>query len=124
AVSLLAIRWPLEKATFAVILALLLLPANSHPWYLTWLVPLVCFYPAPELLLWIALVPLAHQTVVEWISIGQWNGSTPLRWYIYAPVALVYSRRVVVNTVPAWLARFSTRRAPVTDIEKSVSRSP
>jgi hypothetical protein len=60
--------------------------ANCHPWYLTWFIPLLCFVPAVPLLLWTALMPLNYVVLFEWFSVGGWNGSTSMRWYVYAPV--------------------------------------
>lgn len=76
----------LEKASLAAITALLVISANVHPWYLTWLLPLLVFHPVPALLLWTALVPLAYHTVIPWVELGEWHGSTPYRWWIYVPV--------------------------------------
>ena len=78
--------WPLEKGCLAAVSAMLLLSANCHPWYLTWLFPMLALLPWPPLLIWIALMPLAYQVLVEWRAAGVWNGSTPVRWWIYAPV--------------------------------------
>ena len=78
--------WPLERITLWTLVALLLLSANCHPWYLTWIVPLLAFYPHPSLLLWVALIALAHSVQIGWQVLGQWDGSTPDRWWIYVPV--------------------------------------
>jgi alpha-1,6-mannosyltransferase len=79
-------RWSLEKAVFVTILALLFLSANCHPWYLTWFVPLLTFFPYTPILLWTALMPLSYSVLIGWKTLGVWNGSTPLRWFIYVPV--------------------------------------
>lgn len=95
----------LEKASLVTITALLMISANVHPWYLTWLLPLLAFYPVPALLLWTALVPLAYQTVIAWLELGEWRGSTPDRWWIYGPVYGML--------VGSWLARrIRTPRPP------------
>ena len=78
--------WPLERITLWTLVTLLLLSANCHPWYLTWIIPLLAFYPHPSLLLWVALVALAHSVQIGWQVLGQWDGSTPDRWWIYIPV--------------------------------------
>jgi alpha-1,6-mannosyltransferase len=79
-------EWPLERIALWTLVSLLLLSANCHPWYLTWIVPLLAFYPHPSLLLWVALVPLAYSVQIEWRILGEWNGVTPERWWIYTPV--------------------------------------
>lgn len=77
---------PLERAALWVITVLLTVSANCHPWYLTWILPLLAFYPVPALLVWTGLMPLAYRVVIGWSLLGEWNGSTNWRWFIYAPV--------------------------------------
>jgi len=106
--AVVALRWPPERGALTVITVLLMVSANCHPWYLTWILPLLVFYPAPPLLLWLALAPLAHTAVIQWIASGEWNGSTSVRYYEYVPVYLslaiwlVYgaraSRRIRANS--------------------------
>ena len=79
-------QWPLEKGCLAVIAAMLLLSANCHPWYLTWLIPLLPLVPFVPVFLWVGLAPLAYKVMISWRVLGEWHGSTPHRWLIYAPV--------------------------------------
>lgn len=79
-------RVPLERAALAAIAILLMVASNCHSWYLTWILPLLALVPVPALLLWTALVPLAYSAVISWVALGEWNGSTALRWYEYGPV--------------------------------------
>jgi len=79
-------RWPLERAALGTLTALLLLSSNCHPWYLTWLTPLLPFHPWPPLLLWQGLMPLAYAVNVDWMILREWDGSRPDRWFIYVPV--------------------------------------
>jgi hypothetical protein len=65
---------------------MLMISANCHPWYLTWILPLLAFHPVPALLLWTAVMPLAYEVLIGWTILGEWNGSTPTRWWIYVPV--------------------------------------
>jgi len=80
------LRWPLERASLTVIATLLLFSANCHPWYLTWMVPLLAVVPVTGVLLWTALMPLAYEVVIGWALLGEWEGSTAWRWLIYIPV--------------------------------------
>jgi alpha-1,6-mannosyltransferase len=84
--AVIALRWPLERGALTVIAVLLMVSANCHAWYLTWMLPLLVLYPVPPLLLWVALVPLSHTAVIRWIASGEWNGSTSVRYYEYVPV--------------------------------------
>ena len=79
-------NWELEQVTLWTIVTLLLLSANCHPWYLTWIIPLLALYPYPPLLLWTSLAPLSYRVLIEWRALGLWDGSTPERWWIYGPV--------------------------------------
>jgi len=87
AVALLTLRQlSLERASLWAIAIMLMVSANCHPWYLTWLLPLLVLLPVPALLLWTALVPLAYSAVISWVTLGEWQGSNAFRWYEYVPV--------------------------------------
>lgn len=75
-----------ERGALAAITLMLMVSANCHSWYLTWILPLLALFPVPALLLWTALVPIAYAAVISWSTLGEWNGSTELRWLEYAPV--------------------------------------
>jgi hypothetical protein len=66
---------------------MLAVSANVHPWYLSWLLPFLVRQPVPGLLLWMALMPLAYESVIWWHMLGQWTQSPEVRWWIYLPVA-------------------------------------
>lgn len=100
----------LERASLVAITAMLMISANVHPWYLTWVLPLLVFHPAPALLLWTALAPLAYHTVIPWIELGEWHGSTPYRWWIYLPVYGMLAG--------GWLARLFRRASRLPDKRK------
>ncbi len=77
--------WSLESACLATLAGALLLSANSHPWYLTWLAPFVPFAPWIPVLLWMALEPLGYSVLIGWRNLGEWKGDPPLRWLVYCP---------------------------------------
>lgn len=79
-------RWPLPQATLAIVVVILLVSANCHPWYLTWFLPLLAIHPVPPLFLWISLIPIAYLPVIGWGVLGDWNGVSPMRWLIYGPL--------------------------------------
>jgi hypothetical protein len=66
---------------------LLLLSANVHPWYLTWLLPFAVEGMRPGLLVWLALSPLFYETVIWWQIAGEWRQSPDMRWLVYGPAA-------------------------------------
>lgn len=90
AIAAALVRWSLEKAVFVTIVFMLLVSANCHPWYLTWFVPLLTFFPYTPILLWTALMPLSYAVLIGWKTLGEWNGSTPFRWFIYVPVFAMF----------------------------------
>jgi alpha-1,6-mannosyltransferase len=79
-------RWPLEKKVLATIVAMLLVSANVHPWYLTWFLPLLAFVPVAPLFVWLTLSPLFYSVLIDWKTRGVWDGSTSIRWWVYVPV--------------------------------------
>ena len=83
-------RWSLEKAVFVTTVFMLFVSANCHPWYLTWFVPLLTFFPYTPILLWTALMPLSYAVLIGWKTLGEWNGSTEFRWFIYVPVFAMF----------------------------------
>jgi alpha-1,6-mannosyltransferase len=96
-VAVTVLRWPPERGVLTVLVVLLMASANCHPWYLTWILPLLVVYPVPPLLLWVALAPLAHTAVIRWIAAGEWNGSTAVRYYEYVPVYVALAVWLVVH---------------------------
>ena len=90
------LRWPLERAVLWTSAVLLMVSANCHAWYLTWLLPLLAIHPETPLLLWIGLSPLGHAPLATYPVTGVWEGSTPIRWLEYIPVyTLLAARRVI-----------------------------
>ncbi|MCX6597977.1 MAG: hypothetical protein NTV70_16600 [Acidobacteria bacterium] len=85
-----------------VVVAMLAVSANVHPWYLSWLLPFLVRQPVPGLMLWIALMPLAYETVIWWHTLGLWTQSPEVRYWIYLPVAAVL--------VASWWLRPSLRK--------------
>jgi hypothetical protein len=114
------LRWPVERSVLWSSAILLMVSANCHPWYLTWMVPLLAFHAEAPLLLWTGLAPLGHAAMATYPITGIWDGSTPLRWLGYIPVyiLLVVSvlrrlRKGGVNRAAAPSRRFpSVRPAP------------
>jgi alpha-1,6-mannosyltransferase len=96
-VAVMALRWPPERGALTVITVLLMVSANCHAWYLTWMLPFLVLYPVPPLLLWVTLAPVAHTAVIRWIAAGEWNGSTSIRYYEYVPVYLSLAIWLVVR---------------------------
>jgi len=88
------LRRSLEPVAAGLLLisGLLFLSPNAFPWYFTWIVPFLCFYPrAPLLLLSITSV-LGYAPVVAYAAGQAYRDSTVILLLEYAPVLawLVY----------------------------------
>lgn len=93
-------KYPLDRAAWTLIPLMLAISANVHPWYLTWITPLLVVRPSVPLLLWVTLVPLHYVVLIDWFALGQWNGVNEWRWLVYVPVY-------------GWMLVQSIRRTPV-----------
>lgn len=102
---MIARRWSLAGAWLGTIVTMLLVSANCHPWYLTWMVPLAAFVPWTPLLVWQLLMPLSYLVLVNWHERGIWNGSRPDRWWIYGPFFVA-----IAIWLAAWIKSKSHRR--------------
>jgi alpha-1,6-mannosyltransferase len=70
-------RWEPLRASLAVLAGLLFLSPDAFPWYFTWLVPFMCFFPEPPLLLASVVSVLGYAPVVAY-SAGQPFRDSPL----------------------------------------------
>ncbi|MBI2686158.1 MAG: hypothetical protein HYX27_07570 [Acidobacteria bacterium] len=75
-----------RAAYWAVVLTILLVSANVHPWYLTWLMPLTVFaWPWP-VVIWGVLAPIHYAVLIRWREEHVWDGVSNWRWAVYLPV--------------------------------------
>jgi hypothetical protein len=79
-------RAPLERVVLSFVAGMLLVSANVHPWYMAWIAPLLALEPSAAGFAWVALMPLSYIVLARYRASGVWEGSTPWRWLIYAPV--------------------------------------
>jgi hypothetical protein len=76
---------PLQASLF-LIAGLLLLSPNTFPWYFTWLIPFLCFYPSRPWLLASVTCALGYAPVIDFAA-GQPYKDSPLTLALeYAPV--------------------------------------
>ena len=73
------------RAAFLLIGAVLLLAPNGYPWYFTWIVPLLCFYPSPAWLLLTILEFLSYKIFINYRALGVWHFDPLFQWLCYAP---------------------------------------
>jgi alpha-1,6-mannosyltransferase len=58
---------------------------NGYPWYFTWIVPLLCFFPNPAWLLLTALQFLSYNVLIGYGILGQFKFDPLMQWLVYAP---------------------------------------
>lgn len=87
-----------REAYWVVVVTILLVSANVHPWYLTWLMPLTVFaWPWP-VIVWGSLAPLTYVVLIRWREEHVWNGLSAWRWGVYVPVVLTLMVQMVQRT--------------------------
>ena len=74
-----------ERAAFLIFGAILLLTPNAYPWYFTWIIPLLCFFPNPAWLLLTILQFLSYSVLIGYGILGTWHWSPLMLWLEYAP---------------------------------------
>ena len=62
---------------------------NGYPWYFTWIVPLLCFFPNPAWLLLTVLQFLSYNVLIGYSILGQWKFDPFLQWLVYTPFYLL-----------------------------------
>jgi hypothetical protein len=73
------------RAAFLLIGTVLLFAPNGYPWYFTWIVPLLCFYPSPAWLLLTILEFLSYKIFINYRAFGAWHFDPYFQWLCYAP---------------------------------------
>lgn len=90
-------KMPLLRAGLFLTAGLLLLSPNAFPWYFTWTVPFLCFYPSAPWLLMTVTCVLGYSPVVAYAAGQPFKNSTLILTLEYAPVI-------------AWLALDAARK--------------
>ena len=81
-------RMELLRGCLVVIAGLLLLSSNAFPWYFTWSIPFLCFYPAAPWLLMSVTSVLGYAPVVAYAAGQPYTHSPFILALEYAPVYL------------------------------------
>ncbi|MFZ0335040.1 MAG: glycosyltransferase 87 family protein [Candidatus Acidiferrales bacterium] len=74
-----------ERAAYLIFGAILLLSPNAYPWYFTWIIPFLCFFPNPAWLLLTILQFLSYSVLIDYRILGTWRWSPLMLWLVYAP---------------------------------------
>jgi len=73
------------RAAYLLIGTALAFWPNGYPWYFTWIVPLLCFFPNPAWLLLTVLQFLSYNVLIGYGILGQFRFDPFLQWLVYAP---------------------------------------
>ncbi|MCG3206011.1 MAG: hypothetical protein KCHDKBKB_02737 [Elusimicrobia bacterium] len=87
------------------LMALLLLGPVVHPWYVTWIVPFLCFYPLWSGLAWSGVVLITYVVLIRYRSEGVWQ--LPL-WVSVVEYSIVYG--LLTKDLFRWLSPSSSPR--------------
>lgn len=74
------------RASYLLVATVLLVAPSVFPWYVTWLVPFLCFFPNPAFLLFTSTVLLSYHVVSGYRALGTWEYEPWLTWLEYLPV--------------------------------------
>jgi len=58
---------------------------NGYSWYVTWIVPLLCFFPNPAWLLLTVLQFLSYNVLIRYGILGVFKFDPSMQWLVYAP---------------------------------------
>jgi hypothetical protein len=73
------------RAAYLIFGAALLLAPNAFPWYFTWMVPLLVFFPHPAWLLLTVLQFLSYHVLIDYQAFGIWRFQPQMLWLTYGP---------------------------------------
>jgi alpha-1,6-mannosyltransferase len=77
------------RAAFLILGAVLLFSPNAYPWYFTWVIPFLCFYPNPAWLLLTILQFLSYKVLIEYQDYGIFNFDPRYLALTYIPFYVV-----------------------------------
>ncbi len=80
------------QTSFVWIGALLVLSPTLHPWYLTWVIPFLAFYPSRAWFHLILVAPLLYAPLAGWIDGGEWVEPKWLWPLMALPAAWLWAR--------------------------------
>jgi hypothetical protein len=99
------------RAAFLLIGTVLLFAPNGYPWYFTWIVPLMCFYPSPAWLMLTVLEFLSYKIFINYRALGVWQFDPFFQWLCYAPFYALLGWEILQKKRTGDLQRLSTKGA-------------
>jgi len=85
------------RAAFLIVGAILMFAPNTYPWYFTWIVPLLCFFPNPAWLLATILQFISYKVLIEYQINGIWHFDPYFQWLAYAPFYALLVGEALLN---------------------------
>ncbi len=73
------------RAALWIFGAVLIFTPNAYPWYFTWIVPFVCFYPNAAWMLLTVLQFLSYHVLIDYSALGKWHFDARYVALTYAP---------------------------------------
>jgi hypothetical protein len=73
------------RAAYLLIGTSLVFWPNGYPWYFTWIVPLLCFFPNPAWRLLTVLQFLSYNVLIGYGILGQFKFDPLMQWLVYVP---------------------------------------
>ncbi|MBX7153078.1 glycosyltransferase 87 family protein [bacterium] len=77
------------KMAYILVGSLLLFSPTLHPWYLIWIIPLLCFYPNPAWIGFTGLITLSYTVLAEFQKTGVWQEFKTILLWQYIPFFVV-----------------------------------
>jgi alpha-1,6-mannosyltransferase len=74
-----------QRAAYLIFGAILLFTPNAYPWYFTWIIPFLCFFPNPAWLLLTILQFLSYQVLIGYAILHEWQWSPLMIALEYVP---------------------------------------
>lgn len=82
-------RWNMFEAALLAIGFVLLFTSILHPWYLLWILPLLCIHPLRAWLWLSGLVALSYHVLIRFAAVGIWEENLWIKCAIYIPFFLL-----------------------------------
>jgi hypothetical protein len=74
-----------ERAAYLIFGVILLFTPNAFPWYFTWIIPFLCFFPSPAWILLTILQFLSYHVLIDYGILGQWHWNPFMVALTYIP---------------------------------------
>jgi hypothetical protein len=99
------------RAAYILFAAILLLSPNAFPWYFTWLVPFLVFFPNPAWLLLTVLQFLSYHVLIDYQAGAGWHFRPFYLWLTYGPFYALLLRHLIRPVQPGESSGSAWQRA-------------